>query len=199
MGNSKSKHKAGPADDAWLIPQVGDLVDVRVPNGWTVGEVTKRHKNGDVSVTTNEIGKDSNNNDVYGITYRLNKAEHHGKMAAMGACKQRSCSASSAGLKQKPTSQAPTPTLASRSMRFQHKYLHRSLCIHTAAPIQDFLLQRCWRCRGPTRQAHRAAQARLQQQQISSGHKLATHWTFWIISQARTPVARCSSGSQLRL
>ena len=59
-------------------------MDVRANCGWTVGEVTKRHKNGDITVTTNEIGKDSAGNDVYGLTYRLNKAVHQEKIAPMG-------------------------------------------------------------------------------------------------------------------
>ena len=84
MGNSKSKHKAAPVDDAWAAPQEGDLVDVRASSGWTVGEVTKRHRNGDITVTTNEVGKDTSGNDVYGIQYRLNKSQHLDQVAAMG-------------------------------------------------------------------------------------------------------------------
>ena len=60
-------------------------MDVKVPSGWTVGEVSKRHKNGDISITTNEVGKDSNGNDMYGINYRLNKQEHFNKLAALGS------------------------------------------------------------------------------------------------------------------
>ncbi len=120
MGNSKSKQKAGPADDAWLVPQVGDLVDVRAPSGWTVGEVSKRHRNGDISITTNEIGKDSFGNDVYGVTYRLNKAEHHERIAAMGTLLQE-VAAQHPHSSPFSSAQVHTQTWASHSMPRRHK------------------------------------------------------------------------------